>query len=191
MFKKLLRSFQIVEKMEKKEQSKSNFTLRPWSLDDLDSLVHFANNAKIASNLTDRFPYPYTVENGKWFIGMATSNTPIHVFAIDQDGLAIGAIGLHDVEGDAIYSKNKELGYWLAEPYWGQGIITEAVQQMVRYGFQHWDINRIFARPFGRNVASKRVLEKAGFTLEARIDQILFKNGVYEDELIYGIRRSR
>ena len=60
---------------------------------------------------------------------------------------------------------------------------------MVDYGFQHWDINRIFARPFGTNIASQRVLEKAGFVLEARLEKTIFKNGEYLDELIYAVRR--
>lgn len=57
------------------------------------------------------------------------------------------------------------------------------------YGFTHLDINRIFARPFGSNFASQRVLEKAGFTLEARFEKTLIKNGIYEDEMIYAIRK--
>ncbi|MFL5765692.1 MAG: GNAT family N-acetyltransferase [Bacteroidia bacterium] len=164
------------------------FTLRPWNIDDLDSLVRYANNPKIASRLTDAFPYPYTAENGRAFIEMATRNSPVNVFCIDINGEACGGIGLHAQQD--VHRKNMEMGYWLAEPFWGKGIITNAISQTVDYGFKTFDIARIFARPYGSNLASQRVLEKAGFTLDARLEKTLFKNGVFEDEVIYAVRRK-
>jgi [ribosomal protein S5]-alanine N-acetyltransferase len=102
------------------------------------------------------------------------------------DGKAVGGIGIH-IQPD-IYQKNAEMGYWLGEPFWGKGIITNAISQMVDYAFKHWSINRIFARPFGTNLASQRVLEKAGFLLEGKFEKTLYKNGEYMDELIYATR---
>ncbi len=163
------------------------FILRPWSISDLDHLVLYANNASIAKFMNDSFPHPYSAENGKAFIEFANKDNPIHIFAIDLNGSAIGGIGIHpktDVE-----QKNAELGYWLAQPFWGNGIITQAIKEMVAFGFKTYDINRIYARPFGSNIGSQKVLEKAGFILEARFEQTFFKNGLYEDELIYAIRK--
>lgn len=165
-----------------------HFTLRPFTVNDLNSLVKYANNPKIANNLTDKFPYPYTKENGKMFIEFATKNTPTNIFAIDINGEACGGIGIHPQED--VHRKNAELGYWLGEPFWGNGIITKAIEQIADYGFKNFDITRIFARPYGTNFASQRVLEKAGFILEARFEKTLFKNGEYKDELIYAIRRK-
>ncbi len=165
------------------------FTLRPWKTEDLDSLVKFANNYNIARFMTDRFPHPYTPDNGKIFIESATNDFPFNIFAIDINGDAAGGIGIH-LQSD-IQCKNAELGYWLAEPFWGNGIITKAIIQMVAYGFTTWDFNRIFARPFGTNIASRKVLEKAGFILEGRFEKTFFKNGEYHDELIYAIRRTK
>jgi [ribosomal protein S5]-alanine N-acetyltransferase len=108
--------------------------------------------------------------------------------AIDINGEAIGGIGIHPK--DDIECKNAEMGYWLGEPFWGNGIITKAVLQMVDYGFVNFEIDRIFARPFGTNIASQKVLEKTGFVLEARFAKTLFKFGEYQDELIYAIRRN-
>lgn len=164
------------------------FQLRPWSLSDLDHLVQFGDNPRIAQNMTGQFPHPYTPEKAKAFIGYAAGNNPPNILAIEVKGQAAGGIGLH-LQSD-IHRKNAELGYWLAEPYWGQGIITRAIQQMVDYGFQNWAINRIFARPFGTNLGSQKALEKAGFLLEARLKQTIFKNGEYLDELIYAVRRK-
>lgn len=163
-----------------------HFTLRSWTMNDLESLVQHANNSNISRFMTNMFPHPYGPENGKAFIEFAAKEAA-RFFAIDVDGKAVGGIGLHPQQD--IQAKNAELGYWLAEPYWGKGIMTKAVTQMVAHGFKTFDVNRIFARPFGNNSASQKVLEKAGFVLEARLEKTFFKNGDYLDELIYAVRK--
>lgn len=170
------------------KKSAIDFSLRPFTMNDLDDLIRYANNPNIAKNLTDLFPYPYGREDGKKFIKMTMEQNPRQVMAIAIDGEVCGAIGVHPQTD--IQRKNAELGYWLAEPFWGKGIITKAVKQMIDYGFKTFDINRIYARPFGDNRASQRVLEKAGFVLEARFKNTLIKNGVYQDELVYAVRRD-
>lgn len=166
---------------------KMNITLRKWELKDLENLLKHANNPKIAANLTDGFPNPYTREKGIEFIKKATATEPTTLFAIDLDGEAIGGIGLHPLMD--VYRSNAELGYWLGEPFWGKGITTTAILKMVEHGFSNFPINRIFARPFGRNIGSKKVLEKTGFKLEATFEKTILKNGQFEDELIYAIRK--
>lgn len=165
----------------------SAITLRPWHINDLDNLVRYANNPAIAANMTNAFPHPYTLENGTAFIAFANKDNPVHLFAIDLNGQAIGGIGIHPQQD--IMCKNAELGYWLAQPFWGQGIVPEAVNQICNWAFNAYDITRIFARPFGRNIASQKVLEKTGFILEATLKQTIFKNGKFEDELIYARRK--
>ena len=164
------------------------FTLRPFNPNDIDSLMEYANNSKIAANLTNQFSHPYTRDSGERFIAMATQHSPPTIFAIDINGKASGGIGLHPQTD--IHVKNAELGYWLAEPFWGQGIMTKAVTQIVDYGFKNLDITRIFARPFGINIASQKVLEKAGFVLEGRFKDTIYKNGEYLDELFYAVRKT-
>lgn len=166
-----------------------NFKLRAWTLNDIDSLVENANNPDIAKFMRDRFPYPYTKEHAIEFIKMATADNPIHLFAIEVDGKAVGGIGVHP-ETD-IMRKNAELGYWLGQNYWGKGIITNAIKEITTFAFNTYDITRLYAVPFGTNKASQRVLEKAGFKLEACIEKIIFKNGEFLDECIYAIRRNR
>jgi RimJ/RimL family protein N-acetyltransferase len=162
--------------------------LRPWNIEDAESLVENANNFEIARFMSDAFPYPYTIENAKNFIAFATKDEPIHIFAIEIDGKAVGGIGIHPQVD--IMKKNAELGYWLGEKYWGKGIISKAIREIIPWAFNTYDITRIYARPFGSNMVSQKVLEKAGFVLEARIKENIFKNGVYLDELIYAIRRQ-
>lgn len=165
-----------------------DFILRPWNDKDTDSLVANADNINIARFMTDGFPHPYTAENARAFITMATKDVPVHIFAIEVEGKAVGGIGIHP-QAD-IMKKNAELGYWLGESYWGKGIITAAIKQMLDFAFNTYDITRIYARPFGNNAASQKVLQKAGFTLEARIEKNIFKNGEFLDELIYAVRKK-
>lgn len=165
-----------------------NFLLRPWTIGDLDGLIKYGNNKNIAKFMTDKFPHPYTSEKGKQFIEFAISHTPTRIFAIEINGEACGGIGIHPQED--IHCKNAELGYWLGEPFWGKGIISKAVVQIVDYGFMNFDITRIFARPFGTNSASQKVLEKAGFKFEGRFENSLYKNNEFIDELVYGVRRK-
>jgi RimJ/RimL family protein N-acetyltransferase len=158
-------------------------------MQDIDSLVNYANNPKIARYLTNAFPHPYTKADGEKFIATFSNEIPIRVFAIEVNGEAVGSIGIFP-QSD-IHYKNAEMGYWLAEPFWGKGIITAAIGQMIRYGFETFDIERIYARPFGSNLPSHRVLEKAGFILEARFEQVLIKNGTWEDEYVFAVRKTK
>jgi RimJ/RimL family protein N-acetyltransferase len=159
------------------------FKLRKWRETDLDSLVKYANNRNIARWLTNAFPHPYTLEDGKAYLSMISADNPAKVFAIEVNGEAAGSIGIFP-QSD-IHGKSAETGYWLAETYWGLGIIPKALEEIVEYGFRTFDIVRIFARPFSTNLQSQRALEKAGFTLEARLQKALFKNEEFLDELIY------
>ncbi|MBK8499128.1 MAG: GNAT family N-acetyltransferase [Flavobacteriales bacterium] len=163
------------------------FELRPFRMDDLPALVKHASDATVAANLTDAFPQPYTEESGRWFLNEAMKEVPMRR-CIDIGGECCGAIGLHP-KAD-LWRRNLELGYWLAKEHRGKGIITEAIKQMMVLGFATFpDIVRIYATPFGSNIASQRALEKAGFQLEAKLSGTLFKLGRFEDEWIYAVRR--
>lgn len=163
--------------------------LRKWTFDDVHNLVKYGNNPNIVKNLTDRFPHPYTEDNAHDFITMTLHLNPQCIFKIHNDEFgAIGSIGLHPQ--DDIFKLNAELGYFLGEPFWGKGIITTSIQQIVAYGFENLNINRIFARPFGSNIASQKVLLKSGFKLDYILEKTLIKNNVLEDEHCYSIRRN-
>jgi [ribosomal protein S5]-alanine N-acetyltransferase len=164
------------------------FSLRPWTLDDIPSLIKHANNMNIARYMMDRFPHPYTKEKGLAFVEFANNDFPVHMFAIEINGEAIGGIGIHPQTD--IMRRNAEIGYWVAEQFWGRGIATRAVEKMVKFAFTNYDIDRIFARTFGNNPASGRVLEKCGFVQEAYFKNTLYKFGETLDEIIYAIRRQ-
>ena len=136
--------------------------------------------------MTNGFPSPYTCESAERFIALASHDRPRKIQAILFDNKVCGSIGIYP-QFD-IFKLNAELAYWLGEPYWGKGIMNQAVRLMCDYAFSSWKLQRIYARPFGRNTASQRVLEKAGFTLEYSLQNNLFKDGKLEDELCYGLR---
>lgn len=165
-----------------------SFILRPWEWTDLESLVKHADNANIARYMRDGFAHPYTKECGERFIRFAKDHNPEGILAIDINGEAVGGIGVHPQTD--IYRKNAELGYWLSEQYWGRGVVSRAISLMIQRAFEKYDIDRIYAIPFGSNKASQRVLEKNGFILEARLEKTIYKWGEYEDEWVYAIRRN-
>jgi len=164
-----------------------NINIRNWETSDAERLYKIANNFAIAKWLTNKYPYPYSLDDAKAFIAFANEAETPNVFAITLDDEVIGAIGIHPQ--DDIWSKNAELGYWIAEDYWGQGIATLAIKELVVYGFNHLNLNRIFARPFGTNIGSRKALEKAGFRLEANLPKTIWKNDQWYDECIYAIRQ--
>lgn len=164
-----------------------DFKLRPWQIEDVDNLIKYGNNPHITRFMSDGFSNIFTEERAKAFIDFANSGNNKLYRTIEINDEASGGIGVM-IQPD-IYCKNAELGYWLAEPYWGNGIISCAIAMIVDEAFQSFDINRVYAVPFATNAASQRVLEKAGFKLEARHEKKVFKNGEYLDELVYVILR--
>ncbi len=162
---------------------KLEFKLRDFNINDADSVAENANNFNVSKFLMDRFPYPYTRKDALEFIEIFIPGITGKIFAIDVAGSAVGAIGLH-IQKDE-YRFNAELGYWLGEPYWNNGIITSAVKSIVKYGFENLEINKIYAKVYEPNKVSSIVLVKNGFKVEARLANNAFKNGMLVDELIY------
>jgi len=160
-----------------------DFKLRKWEYSDLESLVEHANNFNIAKWLTNQFPFPYTKEDGLDYLNLVAQDDTTKIFAIEINGKAVGSIGVFP-QAD-IHEKSAEIGYWLSEKYWRNGIVSRAIEEVVQYAFKTFDISRVFARPFSTNIGSQKVLEKAGFKLEAQLKQALYKNGEYFDELVY------
>jgi RimJ/RimL family protein N-acetyltransferase len=165
----------------------SQCLIRDWRSGDEESLARHANNRKIWRNLRDAFPHPYPLEDARQWIASANAATPCTHFAIAVDGAAVGGIGF--VLKDDIFRRSAEIGYWLGESYWGRGIVTEAVRAVTDYAFANFDLCRIYAGVFEWNLASMRVLEKAGYEFEARLKKSVTKDGQTVDDFIYAIIR--
>jgi RimJ/RimL family protein N-acetyltransferase len=147
-------------------------------------LVRHANNINVAKQLRDRFPHPYMRAHATAFLKFAVGGEgePANM-AIDRDGEAVGGIGF--VPGTDVERFSSEIGYWLSEEYWGQGIATEAVVLVTAHVFDRLNMLRLFALPFADNAGSIRVLEKAGYMREGILRASSVKFGQPRDQVLY------
>lgn len=159
------------------------YSIRDWVKEDAGSLARHANNCKVAMWLRDRFPCPYTRSDAQAFLSVVAQQGLRTTFAIATADEAIGGIGLEF--GADVHRFTAELGYWLGEPFWGRGIMTDAVQRFTAWAFENFEVHRLYATVFEGNGASARVLEKAGFQREGRLRASVFKNGRIMNQLLY------
>jgi [ribosomal protein S5]-alanine N-acetyltransferase len=157
--------------------------VRRWTADDVEALVTHADNVNIARQLRDRFPHPYTRVNAIAFLKHATGAHPPTSLAIEVDRQAVGGIGY--VAGTDVERYTAEIGYWLSEQYWGRGIVTEAVMMVTTLAFTERNLLRLYAVPFADNIASMRVLEKAGYVREGVMRASSVKYGQPRDQAMY------
>ena len=165
------------------ELNKNKVSLRALKEEDIPTFAILANNKKIFDNVRDVFPHPYSENDAATFINLKKDEDPITVFAIESNGHLCGAIGL--VRKEDVYRNTAEIGYWLGEPFWRKGIMTNAIKLMVEYGFNSLKLQRIEAGIFEYNLASMRALEKNGFKKEGIGQKAITKNEKRWDEHRY------
>jgi [ribosomal protein S5]-alanine N-acetyltransferase len=164
-------------------------TLRPFRVDDLDELVALANNEKVSAMLRDRFPFPYTRADGEQFIADTLKEREDWRLAIEVDGRFAGSVGFRP--GSDVHRHSAEVGYWLGEPYWGRGILADALRGSTPVAMRALRLHRVHAGVYAGNPASMRVLAKAGYEKEATLRCAVVKRGVLLDiELFACVRRS-
>ena len=161
----------------------SSVSLRRWQPEDAVLLATYFNNIHIWNNMRDHIPHPYSVEDAEKFILAQTDVSPVQNFAIQTEQELAGGIGI--LLRDDVYRMNVELGYWIAEPFWGKGIASEAVRLITDYIMETFAINRIVAEVFEYNKPSMRVLEKNGYHLETVCRQGVLKNDYLFDNFIW------
>jgi ribosomal-protein-alanine N-acetyltransferase len=160
-----------------------DFRIRSYHPMDGVDLVRHADNPRVAAHLRERFPHPYTHEDAAEWLDAALQQDPETNFAIASDEELMGTIGLR--LGEDVYRHSAEVGYWLGEPILGRGIASRAVTTLADWGFENFGLLRIFAYVFSENGASMKVLEKAGFELEATMRRAVVKNGRVMDQMLY------
>jgi ribosomal-protein-alanine N-acetyltransferase len=167
----------------------SRLTMRPFTPDDAGVVQRLAGVPEVALT-TMSIPYPY--EDGMAEAWISTHQDKWHAkesltlaITVSVDGL-VGAAGL---ELNMSHWRG-ELGYWIARDHWNQGYATEAAVALIKYGFDELKLNRIQARYFSRNLASGRVMEKAGMKYEGLLRQYALVRGEFEDVLVYSILSS-
>ena len=157
--------------------------IRQWRWEDRISLPLHANNRNISINLRDTFPWPYTQEDADKFLLTSTVESMSRIAAIEINGEAVGGIGIEPLTDVNRYGG--ELGYWLAERYWGRGVATEAVSAYSDFIFQNTDLVRLEAHVFSWNTASVKVLEKSNYLFEGIHKKACYKAEKWCDIHIY------
>lgn len=162
--------------------------LRSWRSQDLDSLVANASHADVSRGLRDRFPYPYTGDDGRAWLARAVDESE-RAWAIEIDGAAVGGVSMHP--GVDVHRHSAELGYWLGRRYWGRGIMTRVIGAFAVPAMQAFRLHRLYATVYANNPASMRVLEKAGFAREGTQKSAVMKRGELLDLVVYARTRER
>ena len=158
--------------------------VRPWRQDDLDSLLRHANDPRVAAFMRDRFPHPYSADDGRAWLDHATAAGATD-WAIEVAGEAAGGIGL--TPQSDINRGTAEIGYWLGEPFRGRGVASAALVAVTRHALTALGYRRIYATAFAGNAASRRVLAKAGYRLEGILRRSAVKAGVVHDQALYAL----
>jgi len=157
--------------------------IRNWQISDAQALAAVANKRNVWNSIRNEFPSPYTVMDALAWIKHKNEEKPVSNFAIEIGGLVAGNISC--TWHKDVYAKTVEIGYFIGENYWGKGIATAAVSQMLEAIKKNKEIVRIEAKIFGNNKGSARVLEKNNFVLEGTRKNAIFKNGVIADEEVW------
>ncbi len=165
--------------------------LRPFALTDAPDVERLAGAPEVADT-TLNLPHPYEISDAEqWISGQAarfaSGSNVTYAITRREDGLLLGAISLMEISAR---HRRAELGYWLGVPFWNQGYMTEAAAALIGYGFNQLNLHKITAAHFTRNPASGRVMQKIGMVHEGVQRQHVCKNGVFEDNALYGLLKG-
>lgn len=164
-------------------------TLRAWRTGDEDTLARLANNRDVWKNLKDSFPHPYSRNDAEaWIEQVAKEGDAPRHFAIVRGSEVVGSTGFEPYQD--VNRLTAEVGYWIGEPYWGDGVATEALSLLTEYAFERFDFERLEAAVYAWNPASRRVLEKAGFVCEGKLARNVVKDGQVVDSWLYARLRG-
>lgn len=167
-----------------------------WVLTDIREgdgplFISYLTDPAVTATLS-AVPDPYTEESADYWIRLnredLLNGRPRHFAIRDKEGLLLGCAGFHDWDGITRTHKSA-LGYWVGKPHWGKGIATAATKTLVRFGFETLKLERVSAFVFEGNLASERVLVKAGFKKEGVAKKEFIKNGRFLDGILYGITK--
>ena len=165
---------------------RSEICLTEFRCSDKADCVRRINDREIA-DCTLRIPHPYLESDfERWFEGLERLTAKFEetvYFAIREGDSLIGGIGFDNL----VKGHRAEIGYWLARPYWGRGIMTDVVQTVCAYAINKWQLVRITAHVFLFNRASARVLEKSGFEVEGILRKHHQKGGEFLDSSLYAL----
>ena len=166
--------------------------LRPVEREDLPRYVTWFSDPEVRQFLTRYLPLSMTGEE-KWFEEMLTRPEDERPLAIDLHAgegawRHIGGAGYHSIDWR---NHSAEVGIAIGEKsLWSQGLGTEVMETLLHHGFETLNLHRVFLRVFAGNRRALRAYEKAGFVLEGRMRQAEFREGAYQDVLLYSVLRG-
>ncbi len=134
--------------------------LRPWTEDDAEECFRYAKDPRVGP--AAGWQVHTSVENTREIIRNVLAVLETYCIILKETGLPVGSIGLHHNDL-AVRDDEMELGYWLGVPYWGQGLVPEAAEEVLRHAFQDLGLARVWCAYYDGNTKSKRVQEKLGF----------------------------
>ena len=149
--------------------------LRPWEESDAESLYEYAKNPEVGP--IAGWPVHTSVENSREIIRDVLSAEETYAVCLREDNKAIGSVGLMIGEHSNLDlpEEEGEIGYWIGVPFWGRGLIPEAVQELIRHGFEDLKLKRLWCGYFDGNIKSRRVQEKCGFVYHHTNKDIYWK----------------
>jgi len=150
---------------------------------DLPLITRYASDPAVPHFLQNAFPSPYTEADARKRLERVKQEPVLEGLALEIDGEFAGTMACR-MKKDVLRFTG-EIGYWLAKPLWGRGVMTEAVRVFSDYLLTQQNLLRLEALVYEPNTASARVLEKAGFTLEARLRKAVYKHGRFMDGLLF------
>jgi len=153
---------------------------RKFKQSDCAQLLIYLNDDRVTRYITASIPQPYQISDAKWWVDVGSQSPQIK--AIELNGVFVGCISAK--VGDFEYNRSAELGYWLAPQFWGQGIMTKAVDAFSQHLFSTTDIVRLFVSVVAMNAASIRVLEKNNYAHDGLLRNASYKNGEFFDECL-------
>jgi len=162
--------------------------LRPFELGDVDTIWPIVSDPTFPTQMSwaahgDKAETRAFVERGAQELA---DNVAVR-WAIVYGGKAVGSIGLHDLRWQqrALRVDRAELGFWLAPEVAGHGVMTEAVQAVVKYAFDVIGLHKVTVQCFADNPASRRVIEKAAFRWVGRAEDDVWRDGKWHAHLLY------
>lgn len=149
--------------------------LRPWREDDAEDLFLYAQDPRVGPSAG--WPPHTSVENSREIILTILSAADTFAVVPKSMGHAAGSIGLTIGAGSSLKlpADEAEIGFWIGVPFWGQGLIPEAVRALARYGFEGLDLKKIWAGYFDGNAKSRRAQEKSGFVYSHTLENLVWK----------------
>ncbi len=162
--------------------------LRKIADSDAQSIFEHAQDRQVSKYLS-RVPYPFYLRHAKDFIkNIASKKGQFHFgIILKESNDLIGIIAIHHISRK---HRKAMIGYWLGRKYWRKGFGTEALQLILDFGFKQLKLTRIYARVMVPNIASARLLEKAGFRHEGTLRKDVFIRGKWIDYKVYGLLKN-